>query len=206
MTNPDCEICFGRGIIRLPRFTKASVSPSTGPSKQDYDSTLSPLNTNYKDFPCPECSPKVSEDSVIVFEAEVFMDVAITKLSGEASMAATTQARRYLVDILVDQFLRGGFIQFDVGKADKFQLRTPMRARLGVVTTKVVESLEDRVNQRARVLADAVADRAKWEIDNWNSRSRYNAQIVGKEDAKRLVGEALREVLKDRTGRYKGKA
>ncbi len=183
MAKQDCEICQGRGVVRLPIYSRLSavyfqseltVEQMPRPSSREYG--------------CPECGLAVNEGKVAVLDAHVMVD---TRAPAEYEVHARRNAAHRLVDMLLER----DYITFSTYEHNSRDLKRPVVATLAVVSKGAAAAMEERLRQRQDQLAKAVADEAIKQIDNWGSH--YGRAAVSKEDAGRFIRVALNDVSKD---------
>lgn len=185
--NHNCEICRGRGTIRLsvhrPLDITALKSSAVAPAE------IIPS----RDFPCPECSDVVPITKV---HAEQLETLADSRYEGDPSFME--HVRESLAFDLAAHLLRHGYIYFERRPTNRLNYQFAMRATIGVVTKKQADSLEERIAARQIELAQEVVTEAKAQIDNWGSD--YGHTDILKRDARQQVDDAMKVVLKRRAG------
>jgi hypothetical protein len=174
----DCEICRGRGLVRLPLYRRATVS---------FEATATSIEESYREYPCPECSDQAPLERVAVLDVHSMVDARID------TPEFREHAMRHAALRLVDELLKADFITLERGKTDTFRERYPVVATIGVVSKKQVATLERRIADRQDEVAKVVALEAKKQIDNWGSH--YGHADILKRDAKAQVDSALNHVL-----------
>jgi len=183
-----CEVCRGSGTISLPLYPRIAMSYA-----DDGCTAISPGDVPIRSYPCPECSPKVSEEQVAVLTAGVKMAVHPTN---EHADAIADMARKECAHELVDALLRGGYIEFEIGPVDTSRMQRRMRATLGAVSKAAVASLEDRIAAHQAEVAREVAQLAQQKIAVWGSSYSGFEGSVSKGRACEAVQEVLNDVLK----------
>ncbi len=178
MTKYDCEICCGRGTIRLPiyrrpRALRVNVMPEIEESAREY--------------PCPECSEQVPFAHVGVVGALKEIDTRID------DPKYIEHVKRACAHSLIEEIINGGYVKVEMSPPDTAQMRQSFRATLGVVSQKQVATLEQRVASRQIEIAQEVAGEAEAGINNWGSY--YGHADILKRDATREVREAVTKVL-----------
>lgn len=174
---PDCEICRGGRIVRLPVYRLMTSGPLD---------EVGPMDETSRVYPCPECGDAVKQDRVAVLDAHTMVDSRID------DPAFHNYTRRAAAHRLVDHLLEGDYIAFERGKPDARRLQYPIVATLGVVSKGQVATIEARATERGMQLAQAAADQAIREIDNWGSY--YGHPDILKRDAARFIHAAVKWV------------
>lgn len=182
-------VCRGSRKIRLPLHypVQARYEPSF-----DAIEAAEAFQAS-KEFPCPECSPKVPEERVAVLE----VGAAISAFHDD-NPDYTEAAKRTLAHSVAHELLRGGFIQFHKGPTDKFSMRYELTGRVGVVSTSVVASMEERIAERQTEVAKEVAARAAEEVAVWGSFYTGNEGSITKTQAIDAIERAVKLVFEQR--------
>jgi hypothetical protein len=145
-----------------------------------------------KEFPCPECAPKIPEERVAILE----FGATIRAFGGDPRYEEAM--RKDAAHSLVDAILRKGFIQFRKGPIDKFDMHYELTGRLGVVSPSVVSSMEDRISERQDKVAREVVALAAEKIRIWGSYYTGDEGRIGKGQAVDALEGALQMVLRAR--------
>lgn len=177
----DCDICDGSGEIRFPvrqRFTLRSYA--TVSAVDEFESA--------RTYPCPECSETVKQEQLFVVVEVAEYDA----MRPEFKFHAAKHAAKEMIAALLDR----GYIALEVGQHDPARGTIPVRAKLGVVSPRDMERLEERVVAHQETIANAVIERAAQKIDHYGSH--YGHESVPKSVAKEALGSALRTVLERR--------
>lgn len=185
MSDP-CNICGGSRKIRLPLRHPVSVSLS------DADMSIDPRPSS-KEFACPECAPKVPEERVAILEFGASITAYPKDDAGYEEAARKTAAHS-----MVHELLRAGFIQFRKGPVDEFEMRYELVGRLGVVSTSVVASMEERIAERQTEVAKEVANRAAQQVAVWGSYYTGNNGSISKAQAIDAINQAAQAVFEER--------
>lgn len=184
MAKSDCDVCGGRGKIRVPvypRHTVAEFNP-----RDDFASTQSS-----REYPCPECSEIVPVEHVGAASEEVFVASYVNE------PGFMEHVKNSLGHQIVDFLLRHNYVEFERSPTDERQMRFQMRATVGVVSKKRLATIQERVEQHQEALAREVMAEAKRQIDNWGST--YGHTSLHKSQARDSVDGALAAVLKARS-------
>jgi hypothetical protein len=145
------------------------------------------IDASIKDFPCPECSPKVSEDQIVV--------LGVTQEIVAHSRIPEHVVLRTAADALASKLLEtDSLLTLERGAVDTERMTYKVRATVGVVSKNAVASLEDRVSARQGDVAIAAGNAAIDAIDNWGSA--YNEIVIRKDAAARAIREAVNETVK----------
>lgn len=181
MAKYDCEICCGRGTVRLPIYRRATA----------FVADLAPtIEESSREYPCPECSEAVPFARVGVVDAIKAMDTRID------DPKYIEHVKRTAAHSLIDQLINGGYLKVESGPANTAEMRQEFRITLGVVSQKQVATLEERVAERQIEIAQETAAEAEHQINNWGSY--YGHADILKRDATRMVREAIKTVLTKR--------
>ena len=183
MMKSECEICRGQRRVRLPVYKAASAAPFDGHTKT--------MGEAYREFPCPECSDQIPIERV---HAATELGLADSRYVDAPGFRDHINAM--LADQLAHFLLREGYIEFEKGPVDEKQLNFGVRATLGVVSPKQIESLDERISKRQTEVAEQVATEAKHQISNWGAF--YGHLQISKADAHRMVDDAIRIVMAKR--------
>jgi hypothetical protein len=195
MIRDRCDICGGRGKICLPVLTPLSV-------RYDHAHEIKAIDeSSSREYPCPECSPRVAEDHVAILAVNGEFHVydnngSQSDINGEVERATQKQCARQIAHELLDN----GYIAFETGPFDKYRMWKPMRATLGVVSKAAVASIEERVAIHRQIIAEQVVEAAEQKINNWGSHFTGSGGPISKDMACRFVREALQQVLTRKSG------
>lgn len=175
----DCEVCVGRGSVRIRLHSKPSVF--------DPMENISPQELTARDYPCPECSASISEERVYILQS-----IPMT-LTDEVDPKWKEAIRRECAHGLADQFLKRGLITFSEKreKANDYTTNTVIIATLGAVSPRHVASMEERISERQDEFAKKVVTIACAGISNWNSLFSNNSGTIYKDQAISEVCGAL---------------
>lgn len=182
MVSYDCEICQGRGTIRLPVYRRvvAAFDLSTCPA----------VDESSRQYPCPECSEAVPFARIGVVGAIKEVDERIT------DPAYLDHVRHAAAHCLMDEIIKGGYLKVETAPPDTRDMRRAFRVSLGVVSQKQVASLEERIAKRQIEVAHEVVAEAEYQINNWGSY--YGHSDILKRDATRMVRESIQAVVAKR--------
>ena len=185
MMRDRCDICGGRGKICLPVLIPLST-------RYDHAHEIKAISeSSAREYPCPECSPRVAEDHVAILRVATEFALHHGDPNGEIERAVQKQSARQIAHDLLDK----GYIAFETGPYDKHRMTKPMRATLGVVSKAAVASLEERVASHRQTVAEQVVEAAEQKITNWGSHFSGSGGPIAKDMACRFVREALQQVL-----------
>lgn len=186
MARSDCPICRGNGMIKLPLFHRAAVASYTA----EYVPSVEETSRTYA---CPECSPKISEDNVVFMRSKV--DVADLPDAGYQE-----SARKEAAMCLVDGLLSRGLISFKTGHSEIYNC-TAILATVGVVSTKTVTSLDERIAERQMEMAERLVGRAIEEISVWGSYYTGSEGTISKglacDSVKRAFDKMVAQIKKE---------
>ena len=181
MVRYDCEICCGRGTIRLPLYKRASAVAVNASVAMEESS---------REYPCPECSETVPFARIGVLGAMQAMDTRID------DPKYIEHVKRAAAHSLIEEAIKGGYVKIESGPPDSRQLRQEFRVSLGVVSQKQIATLEERVAARQIDIAQEVAAEAVAQIDNCGSY--YGHVDILKRDAARMVRDSIKTILAKR--------
>jgi hypothetical protein len=184
VTNPDCDVCCGRGKIRVPVYRPLDVRMVDIPA-------LDVMESPYRDYPCPECSEVVPLERV-----QVVAEQRLANSTPENDPRYIESCKYSMVRELAGTLLERNLVKFERGPTDDYQMRFAMRMTVGVVAPRAVATLEERVAEHQEALAREVMAEATRSISNWGSY--YNAPGLSKAQAIDSVDGALQTVLKAR--------
>lgn len=182
MTNSRCEICRGSGLVRLPIYRTAAVTA--------FDNSAQIIEESARNYPCPECADLVPQERLALVQYHSLVDARCT--DKEYIDAANEDAAHRLVGAL----LKGGFIRFEHGKKDARGLTFPIQATVGVVSTKHVATMEERIAERQDEFAREVINEAGRGIESWGTSAGEGA--IYKSQAIDELNLALRRLLSKR--------
>lgn len=181
----DCEICRGRGLIRLPVHHSVRVCIAFEPPAT--------VEANYRDYPCPECGDAIPLERLATVE---FHSLIATHIDDPEFIA---HAKRHAVQRLAADMHGKSFVDFRFGRTDKQNLTRPMVATIGVVSPTHVASLEKRLALRQEVVAREVVEEATKQILIWGSDYTGSSGPIRKSQAVDSVRTALTRVLAARS-------
>lgn len=187
----DCDICGGRGTVRFPVRQKMNIGVDLGEGKTSPLSESLPI----REYPCPECGYKIPQDKILIVQAEELIDAEYIKRDGQKFVNYIKEA---LVRRLATEIFEQNQINFTLlPPTDDLYCRklAPMRAKLGIISPRIVATFEQRVNERQQMIAQEVIKEAVQRINNFGSH--YEWKEIRKESAIREIYEALQKVLKD---------
>jgi hypothetical protein len=180
----NCEVCLGRGLVRLPLYKSPRVSPSSALA------ISASVDLDYRDYACPECSDVTPVVRVHAMHAETHV----------ASYVEDPAFVGHVQDILAHQLaahlLRNDYIEFRRGPEDTRELQWQMIATIGVVPKSKLDDIEQRVAARQTDVAREAIEEAKFQVSNWGSH--YGRSEILKRDAVRLIGESLQRAIDKR--------
>ena len=194
----ECVICQGARRIRLP------VHRPVNPLYVDTDIIMgaTTIEESYRTYPCPECDKQAAEERIHVLYAEEVLRDGVGRYSGHgvdshvALSLASATARKILEDGLIEirKEERGGDIVY--------------RSRLGVVSPRMVATMERRVFEKMQKFLDIVRSKAAAAISIWGFHYTGDNGMISKAQAidtvasvfDRALLEARREIEGDRHG------
>jgi hypothetical protein len=174
----DCDICGGRGKIRLPVMHKLSM--------RAYNAKIE-MHESSREYACPECSEAADDNRVMVAGA---MEMTRLDLADEPQYAE--HCKRAMVHRIADLLIRDGFVRFVDGATDKMMRTKELRAYVGVVAVGAAKRIEDRINERQWEMAEKVIQEAADAVQNWGSHYTGRAGPINKSDAVRQIFDALK--------------
>lgn len=176
-----CDICNGRGKVRLPVYREASV-------RYDEAASISPaMDTANREYPCPECSPRPDVVNVELFRTRHDIDSRIPVDARERYV------RDQAAHMMAEALKNSGHLRITVGQLDTRRMCHPVNATLGVVSQSVVASMEARIAEKQAEVATQVVDLAIDKISHWGSH--YGHTMLHKEQAYASLREALKQAL-----------
>lgn len=194
-TDPDCEICRGRGIVQLPRHKRMAVAELPA------EFTLELMDQMIATFACPQCAGSVDEDRVAVFYSHTDVPADI-KDNPEHWHALVTKHAHSLVDLINKrQFIETK--EMDTLRAPDYPGRNKigLRSRIGVVSTARVASIEQRALAAAEKIVEEAVTAAIKEMWNWGSH--YTNHTISKDAAERMVREGAKRVIDEHRERVR---
>lgn len=184
----ECPVCRGSRKIKMPLYHTVSVTAyGRGDMPMDMDARPSS-----KEFACPECAPKVPEERVAILEFRA----AIQSFGDDPRYEEAV--RKQAAHSLVDAILRKGFIQFRKGPVDEFDMHYELTGRLGLVATSVVASMEERIAERQKEVAEEVAARAVAKVSEWGAHYSGDEGPIHKSQAIDSIRQAAKDVFAKR--------
>ena len=169
----DCGFCDGSRTIRLAERRRPVMRETDDPA-------FEPM-ANVRTFPCPACGDVAPMQRVGFLCAEVDGHERIPE-DVMLQQAARALAR---------EVLKNGGIALRRTKEPDFMGRIEYRATMAVVMPRDVATFEARVAERQNEVAAAVVASASAKIANQGAY--YGWKTIDKEQAFRLLDEALRE-------------
>lgn len=187
MTNPDCEVCCGRGTIRLPLYRRtALVSHDLG--------NIASMDDASRTYPCPECSDVVASDNVAVLNAFAVVDSRYERAPRYMEMVKESTAH-----LLVDELLKAGFIRVECGPPIAGEFKFKAVATLAAVSQAHVATLKQRIAERQEELAIEVVAVAEEQARHWGSHYTGRNGPIEKGKVLEYLREALRGALAKRS-------
>ena len=179
----ECPVCRGSKRIKLPLYHPVSASFSGEP-----DWTVREASREYA---CPECSgvPE-SRVNILGCAASIFSPEPIDPNQIEAM-------RHHMAREMAENLVKDGFVRIEVGPVGD-DLRSEVTATLGVVSERVVASMEQRIAERQELVAREVTSAAVAGIRVWGSYYTGDDGSISKSQAIDAVREALKAVLEKR--------
>jgi hypothetical protein len=151
------------------------------------------VEQQFREYPCPECSEMVAMERIAIVQKVM---TAAADIGGDEFVSHVMRsAERQVLRSLAGK----GFVRVERGPEDRQQITFPVTATVGVVSPKVVATIQERAAVHQERLAREVMAEADARIDNWDSY--YGRSGILKQDASRLIQEALRTVLERRRER-----
>jgi uncharacterized protein with PIN domain len=187
MKKSPCPICRGSRTIRLPLYREMAVSFDPNITMQ------TTMEETSRQYPCPECAPKASEDNVAMVKYGA--ELAVHDEGPEYER----YARKSLAHSLVDAILRNGYIAFTKGERDTWQRTQMMRATLGVVSAATVASMEQRIAARQMNVAAQLVDAAAHEIRIWAMHFTGDEGNISKGQAVDAIARAFKRLATETT-------
>lgn len=182
MTKPYCDVCCGRGQIRVPLYHQLSVAAFD--PRDD-------LRESSREYPCPECSDVVPVERLVIVKTERFANSI-----PEQDPRYVDAVKHQMMHMLVDDMIRQDLVKFERGPTDTVQMRFAVQMTVGVVAPRAVTTLAERIEQHQEALAREVMAEAKRQINNWGSY--YGQTSLTKAQAGDSVNSALTAVLEAR--------
>lgn len=184
MTKHDCEVCCGRGKIRVPVYGRVMA----------FDPLAAETMTeSSREYPCPECSEVVPVERLAVTAERRFIFS-----EPENDPQFMEAMKRQMAHALIDGLLEKDLVKFERGPTDTTQMRFEMRMTTAVVSPHQVATLQERVAEHQEALAREVMAEASRQISNWESHYTGTEGHIQKAQAVDSVREALRTVLSAR--------
>lgn len=188
----ECVICLGERRIRLPIRRRARTSYA------DIIMGATTIEESYRTYPCPECDKQAAEERIHFLYAEEVLRDGVGRYSGHdvdshvALSLASASARKLLEDGLIEirKENRGGDIVY--------------RSRLGVVSPRMVATMERRIFEKMRMFLDTVRSKAAAAISIWGSHYTGNEGMISKAQAIDSVAAAFNKALLEARREIKG--
>lgn len=186
--NPDCGICGGSGIIRLPVRHRSRIG------SYDYKT---PEILPIRQYSCPECGDYIPNEKVLIVQAEDIANGAyVTDIEYIRSI-------RNSIALKIGDFLfrenQIGFTETKLDEKEEFNWGRgsySIKGELGVISPRTVATFQQRVNQRQAYVARIVADEVVKQIRNWNSYYDKGNGPIQKDMAINFIFEVLEKTLK----------
>lgn len=181
-----CEVCRGSKVVRLPLHKEVEVI--------DFKLDGVPFPTiepGYKEFPCPECAGKVGDSKILILRSFTEVDTRIAENDKEYM--------RYVRQSLLSELIyslenRSDIVRYMKHDNRKTYLTTRFSATLGVVSVNDVQTIEQRVKEKAIEIASMMGSNVIRNIRIWGST--YGRTSIEKDVVCRFVNEAVNEMRK----------
>lgn len=191
MANPDCDICQGREVVRLPVQRPLRAVDVNEPPK---------VEESWRAFPCPQCAGMVHDDYVATLHCRD--EVPAEPYDVEPGLKE--HVLRKHGHGIVDNLIRGGFMN----TREVFRRPSPrhgeevgIQSTVGVVSKARVASIEQRAVRAAEEIVNEAIEGGLKQMHNWGSY--YQRESIGKAEADRLIREGVRRAMdihKERVG------
>ena len=96
---------------------------------------------------------------------------------------------------VVGEMISSGAIKFSLSTLDEKTLTRRLEVRAYLVNSDYIKTFDDRVSEKVSGLLNDVLSDVFHEIDHWGSR--YRVETISKSDARRLLSEGVRRVIKN---------
>lgn len=185
-----CDICGGRGHIRLPVLRKVSAAWHIGLAAPE-----AILRDTTRTYPCPECAEQLADDDKIVtlvgtYEvSEADYERYPAEVSRHALLALSHSA--------AEEIARSGQMEVTKGPGRVGHGTVSLSGRLGVVSKKRVSTLDQRAVKRMEQLLGDALSKATDSISNWGSHYTGDDGPIRKAEAMRFVREAFQKSLEE---------
>ena len=179
MGRHDCDICGGRGKIRLPVMHKTSMRPAANAKIE--------LAESSREYACPECSEIADDNRVMVMGAQEEYSAHLAK-----EPQFMERIHGYLARPIAEMLIRDGFVRFVDMPIDETRMTKATRAYVGVVAVGAAKRIEDRINERQWEMAEKVLHEAADAVRNWGSHYTGRGGPINKDDAVRQMFEVLK--------------
>lgn len=174
----DCDICGGRGIIRLPVQERLPACFLEG----------NPRTLSIREYACPECSEHIPDEKVLIVQAEEIGDSDYADKEPEY----LDYIKGALIHRIANLLVREDQITFSriINPPEALPRHSfHLRGKLGIISPRAVATFEQRVRQHQTLVAQEVIKMAAFKIDNL--RSHYKVPLIGKAMAIQFMQGAL---------------
>jgi len=175
-----CGICRGAKIIRLPVQEPLSAVAFCDDEPIDATSTF-----EVHEYPCPECCRTIP--NIAILESRITIPTGIPRSQDYIDHIKDTAANQFVYELL-----KKGFIEFDWGQVNDYEMTQSVVATIGVVTKQDVKKIEDRIIDRQWSVAINLVEQAKQQISNWGSY--YGHDVIKKSMAYQMIDDAYRNL------------
>lgn len=175
-----CDICCDRGTVRLSVHRRAPTKFPTGA----VDAVT--LDETSREYPCPECSPKVNEAQVMILQAH--FTVPAHPIEDEEE---SREFDRYMSEAAEHEMMGALRPHMDFKITPYSGPYDDLRAtvRIGVVSKGAAVAFDERVKAEAAKVAAEAVDAAIMRMDAWGSH--YGYSLIEKGQAARILRDSL---------------
>ncbi len=175
----DCDICGGIGKIRLPIQERLTATISN-------DCKSMPI----REYSCPECGDKIPYENILVVQGEQWVDAEIKdpEFLIHCKQSITHKMGSFLHNKGMITFVKNRDLTSDYSYREGYFLR----GQLGVVSPRIVATLEQRIQEKQRELAAIFIQGVAKKIRNW--RECFNDPLIEKDMAIRFLYQVLEKI------------
>lgn len=185
----DCDICGGRGKIRLPVLSNPDAS-----AYRQRSIAIQHVGESSREYTCPECSEVADDNRVMVAWSQQEYPAHYDR-DPDFMRSLEIATARHLADLMI----KDGYVRFVEDPVRDDRMTKALRAYVGVVAVGAAKRIEDRISERQFDVANEVIANAAEQIRFWDSRYTgpeghiNKGQAIGEMKAALMAAKQRRE-------------